>query len=301
MPNSAFILQMHQSHLVSPRALCLVLFCFSYILITFQTTSFLTCTSLLMTLLYTEKLYLKMTTVSWKLTLKNSQHGLRPGKWILMSQSVTWCSYNTKTNHSLFPYSMLNQALSCVHHIIYLGVTIDSNLSLNEHITLIVAKSCKTLGLVKRTLRPSKPSVKETAYKILVQPKLGYGAVACNLCNDRRTTSVTSLLNKLSWQTLEWWRLQTQLTVLYKIHHCLLQIKIPPVILSSGAQIRNGKPINMYKSNGEPISIPGSFHLRTIHVWNSFPANMLACPSLSTFQSAVWAQSLTLPAHLVTY
>ncbi len=44
----------------------------------------------------------------------------------------------------------------------------DFTLSWNEHIPLTVAKSCKTLGLVKRTLGPYKLSVKETAYKTLV-------------------------------------------------------------------------------------------------------------------------------------
>ncbi len=130
-------------------------------------------------------------------------------------------SITTKTNHSLFPYSMLNQPLPRAHHSKYLGVTIDSNLSWNEHIiTLTVAKPCKTLELVKRRLGPCKPSVKETAHKTLVWPKLEYGTVAWNPpptqsnsqklekvqrstarveCGDHKSTiRITSLLNKLS-------------------------------------------------------------------------------------------------------
>ncbi len=119
---------------------------------------------------------------------------------------------------------MLNQLLSHVHHSKYFAVTIDSNLSCNEDITLTVAKFCKTLGLVKRSLCPCKSSVKETAYQTLVRPKLEYGAVTWNphtqsniqklekvqhstarfVCGDHRhTTRITGLLNKLSWQTLE--------------------------------------------------------------------------------------------------
>ena len=42
------------------------------------------------------------------------------------------------------------------------------------------SKSAKTLGLLKRTLYPAKPKVKEAAYNMLVRPKLEYGAVAWN-------------------------------------------------------------------------------------------------------------------------
>ncbi len=82
-----FSLMKHQSHLVSPRTLSLILFCFSYISMTFLT-SLLTCAYLLMTLSYAMKLYLKMTTVSCKLILNNLHHGLTPGECILMSQST---------------------------------------------------------------------------------------------------------------------------------------------------------------------------------------------------------------------
>ncbi len=100
-----------------------------------------------------------------------------------MDFNVTKCymmSITTKTNHSLYLYSMLNQPLSNIHLSKYLRVNIDSNLSWNEHITVTVAKSYKTLGLVKRTLGPSKPSVKEIAYKNLVQHKLEDVAVTWN-------------------------------------------------------------------------------------------------------------------------
>ncbi len=146
------------------------------------------------------------------------------------------------------------------------------------------------------------PEISNTQSNIQKLEKVWHSA-ARFVCGDHRcTTTVTSLLNKFSWQTLERRKLQTQLTVLYKIHYCFLQIKISPVILSSGAQTRNSNPhkyVQVQCRNN--IYYDYSFYRRTICDWNSLPVNVLACPSLSTFQSAVRAQHLTPPAHLLTY
>ena len=106
----------------------------------------------------------------------------------------------------------------------YLGVKLDSKLSWAKHITEITTKSSNVLGMVKRTLGPCKPEVKDTAYSMLVRPKLEYASPIWNphtssqinrlerfqhyaarfVANDhRRTTSPTTLVQTLNWQTLE--------------------------------------------------------------------------------------------------
>ncbi len=45
----------------------------------------------------------------------------------------------------------------------YHGVTVDGKLSWSPHVAEVTAKTTKTLGLIKRTLYPSKPSVMQTA------------------------------------------------------------------------------------------------------------------------------------------
>ena len=78
--------------------------------------------------------------------------------------------------------------------------------------------------MVKRTLGPCKPEVKDTTYNMLVRPKLEYATPIWNphtssqinrleriqhyaarfVANDhRRTTSTTTLVLTLNWQTLE--------------------------------------------------------------------------------------------------
>ena len=54
----------------------------------------------------------------------------------------------------------------------YLGIKFDTKLTWANHISDIASKSSKDLGMIKRTLGPCKPDVKETAYNMLVRPKL---------------------------------------------------------------------------------------------------------------------------------
>ena len=73
----------------------------------------------------------------------------------------------SKTKPSSHQYSLFGQPLSKVTSHAYLGVKLDSNLSWVKHITEITTKSSKVLGMVKRTLGPCKPEVKDTAYNKL--------------------------------------------------------------------------------------------------------------------------------------
>ena len=126
-------------------------------------------------------------------------------------------NYSThKPKPSEFTYTIANQPISRVDSHPYLGVTIDAKLSWTKHIKGTASKSAKTLGLLKRTLYPAKPKVKEAAYNMLVRPKFEYGAIAWNphtqnnidtlekihrsaarfvvgLHDHRRTTSVTHI------------------------------------------------------------------------------------------------------------
>ena len=132
-----------------------------------------------------------------------------------------------KTKPRSHQYSLFRHPLSKVASHSYLGVKLDSKLSWAKHITEITSKSSKVLVLVKRTLGPCKPEVKDTAYNMLVRSKLEYASPIWNphtisqindlkriqhyaarfVANDhRRTTSPTTLdspVLTLKWQTLE--------------------------------------------------------------------------------------------------
>ncbi|KAL8574795.1 hypothetical protein ACOMHN_031902 [Nucella lapillus] len=97
-----------------------------------------------------------------------------------------------------------------------------------------------TTSLDSRTLKIKVPKIKEQAYKAMVRPVLEYSstvwdpytaeeinqlesvqnAAARYVVGDyRRTTSITALLNRLKWPSLQKRRTAARLTMLYKIRH----------------------------------------------------------------------------------
>ena len=85
-----------------------------------------------------------------------------------------------KTKPSPHKYSLFGQPLSTVSSHSYLGVKLDSKLTWTNHVTDITSKSSKVLGMIKRTLGPCKPEVKQTAYNMLIRPKLEYSSPIWN-------------------------------------------------------------------------------------------------------------------------
>ena len=77
---------------------------------------------------------------------------------------------------SPYKYLLFGQPLSTVSSHLYLRVKLDSKLTWTNHITDIASKSLKVLGIIKRTLSSRKPEVKQTAYNMLIRPKLEYSS-----------------------------------------------------------------------------------------------------------------------------
>ena len=86
-----------------------------------------------------------------------------------------------KTKPSPHKYSLFGQPLFTVSSHSYLGVKLDSKLTWTNHVTDITSKSSKVLGMIKQTLGPCKPEVKQTAYNMLIRPKLKYHRVLVTL------------------------------------------------------------------------------------------------------------------------
>ena len=120
----------------------------------------------------------------------------------------------------------------------YLGVELQSNMAWNKHMDQTIKKGNCMLGFLRRNLKVSNESTKTAAYSSLIRPILEYCCTvwgphtqeytnkleifqrrAARYVNNRyhNTSSVTSMLDHLEWESLEARRTKCQLTMLFKI------------------------------------------------------------------------------------
>ena len=105
--------------------------------------------------------------------------------------NVSMCKVLTisnKTDLDKFNYTLNNDLLEHVNSHQYLGITINSNLRWNTHVSAITATATRTLNVIRRTLHPCNPEVKKVAYMSLVRPKLEYASPAWNPHTQNDTT-----------------------------------------------------------------------------------------------------------------
>ena len=237
-------------------------------------------------------------------------------KW-QMQFNISKCVHlpiTNKTKHSSHQYSLFGHPLSKVASHAYLGVKLGSKLYWAKHITEITTKSSKVLGMVKRTLGPCKPEVKDIAYNMLVRPKLEYASPIWNphtssqinrleriqhyaarfVANDhRRKTSPTTLVLTLNWQTLERRRTIKQAMTFYKILNNIIEIN-PPTGLLTRSHNRHHFTIPRSRLN----TVVYSFYPRAIRIWITIPKEITEIKQPESFHAAISKLPFTNPTHL---
>ena len=219
-----------------------------------------------------------------------------------------------KTKPRLHSYSLCGVPLSTVSSQPYLGIKLDTKLTWANHITDIASKSSKVLGMIKRTLGPCKPNVKETAYNMLLRPKLEYASPIWNPHTTtqikhlekvqhraakfvknyhRRQTATTDLIATLGWPTLERRRIIKQAMTFYKILNNIINITPPPGLLkpskNRGHYIATRCRIN---------TAVFSFYPHAIRIWNMIPPHITAIENPIAFQAAIMNLPFPTPNHL---
>ena len=219
-----------------------------------------------------------------------------------MKFNVSKCVHLPITNKikpSPHKYLLSCQPLSTVSSHSYLGIKLDSKLTWTNHVTDISSKSSKVLGMIKRTLGPCKPEVKQTAYNMLIRPKLEYSShttsqvkslervqhsAARFIKNDyRRNTNPADLSTALGWPTLERRRIIKQATTFYKILNNIIEIKPPPGLLTRS------------RTRGQHIALRCrinamvfSFYPRAIRIWNMIPLKITNIKTPNHFKKLSW-------------
>ena len=168
--------------------------------------------------------------------------------------------------------------------------------------------------MIKRTLGPCKPEVKQTAYSMLIRPKLEYSSpiwnphtfsqvkslervqhFAASLVKKyyRRNTNPADLITALGWPTLERRRIIKQATTFYKILNNIIEITPPPPGLLTRSRTRGQYIAPRCRINAMVFS----FYPRAIRIWNMIPPKITNIKTQNHFKKLLWN---SLSPHLLT-
>ena len=239
-----------------------------------------------------------------------------------MSFNVKKCVHVTITKKLKalhYNYSVGDEVIPKEQSTKYLGVTITSDLSWSKHIVNIKNKASRTLGLIRRNLGPCDPSVKEKAYQSLVRPQVEYAASVWSPYTERditklesvqrqaarftlgdykQTSSVTDMINKLQWDSLEQRRLMIQACMFYKIHYGFVDIILPQSIIHNARPGRGQHQLRYHQLLVNLDVYKYSFYPRMIPLWNSLPSAAVYASSPEAFNLAAipFIRELKLPS-----
>ena len=202
------------------------------------------------------------------------------------------------------PYNIHGHILEEVESAKYLGVNIHHKLNWNTHINQVVKKANNTRAFLQRNIYQCPRKTKDLCYKTLVRPQMEYASIiwdpytANNISNlemvqrraarfvtgdYHRTSSVSTMLHQLQWQTLQERRAVNKVIMMYRIVNNLVAIPstymIPTAVTVRGHNHRFLIPYcrtQIYKH---------SFFPDTIRLWNNLPSTVVDCNSITTFKS----------------
>ena len=206
----------------------------------------------------------------------------------------------------VFNYNLNDHSLSTSAQHPYLGILLDNKLSWSSHTKHIITKANKTLNFLKRNLNSCSSSVKASAYLTLVRPSMEYAAAVWDpyhhndilqlekvqrraarwVLNDyNRYSSVTAMLQQLSWPSLESRRKIFRLQTLFKIIHHDYALLIPYYYLPMTRSTRQYHPRRFILPNSNTLFYQQSFYSRTIHDWNNLPSSLIDCDDNGQFMN----------------
>ena len=108
----------------------------------------------------------------------------------------------------------------------------------------------------------------------------------------RNTSSVTSMLDHLDWESLEAGRAKTQLKMLFKIIHGLVDIPAEDYLESASTRTHSQHSLKFLQIPVSSDYYKFSFFPRTICRCNSLPANVAEAPSLVFFKLELLSLSI---------
>jgi len=200
-------------------------------------------------------------------------------------------------------YNINNCDLPCLSHVRDLGITVDSNLNFNQHISLIVHKAHQRANLILKCFQSRDRKLLLKAFCTYVRPLLEYCTPVWSphhsylvhkvegvqrsftkRIHGLKTLSYIDRLDKLAIDSLERRRLNQDLLLCYKLLHNLCDSSIAK-LFKPGNAVTRGNGFKLAKLPNH-LDITKYFYLnRVIDIWNSLPCEVVSSQSLSVFKS----------------
>ena len=215
---------------------------------------------------------------------------------------------NRSLSPIIFDYKLNSHNLGTSNQHSYLGVILDNKLSWSLHISNIGAKASRTLNFSKRNLSCCSSSIKATAYLMIVRPSMEYAAVIWDpyhhnniqqlekvqrravrwVLNDfNQFSSVTAMLQHLSWPSLQLRCKISRLQALFKIIHQDYFLSIPPhfISMTRSTRLYHVHPHRFILPISSTYSYQQSFFSRSIKDGNNLPSSIIESNNTDSFSA----------------
>ena len=167
---------------------------------------------------------------------------------------------------------------------------------------------CFSLTFVKRNVKTKNEYVKELAYKTLVRPQVEYDSSVWNPYTDKNIDkiemlqrraarwvknsyssydSVSNMLEDLGWRSLENRRIDSPLTMFYKIIYGYVAMQIPSYFEKPQRYTRHMHPLSLRQIHTSTTYYQQSFYPATIVLWNRLPPDLVLRADLDSFKEGV--------------
>ncbi|KAL8609731.1 hypothetical protein ACOMHN_042770 [Nucella lapillus] len=211
-------------------------------------------------------------------------------------------------------YTLHEQTLEAVSSAKYLGVSMAKDLTWTKHVEMVAAKGNRTVGFLRRNLKDCTTEVRKATYTTMVRPTLEYASTvwdphtrqdidllekvqkraarfACNCYFERAPGTVTDLLRKLQWDSLETRRHHNRLGMLYRIENGLVDIPPSTLYRPSHSRTSGRNSTAIFQEHSKHPALHNSFVPRTVREWNKLSTETTTAPSVVIFLSRLRCSS----------
>ena len=202
-------------------------------------------------------------------------------------------------------YQLYDNHLDHVFEETDLGVTIDSELRFEEHISKKVNKANSIVGLIRRSFAHLDGNLFKRLYTTLVRPHLEYAQAvwspisqklvdmlenvqkrATKLIDGYANLDYEERLRRLDLPTLVYRRARGDMIEVYKHFHAYDQEQIPDIFQRQFYGKRKHEYQLLWRKPKDGVRglQANSFYYRVMKVWNDLPAETVHSPTINVFK-----------------